>query len=653
MSYLKINKQQLINLEQSLGLELLRSNRAGSYSNTTLIGSNTRKYHGLLVSPVPNLDFDNHVILSDLDETIIQRGAEFRLGLHKYQGNNWEPKGHKYAMDFELDPIPAIIYRVGGVKLKRETLLVQNDERILIRYTLLDAHSPTKIRLQPFLAFRNVHQLSKENLYANTRFDHIPNGIKIKLYEGYPFLHMQTNKKAEFISVPDWYRNIEYIEEEKRGYEFREDLFVPGFFEFSIKKDESIIFSAGLKENTPSSITRYFTKELQSRVPRDSFDNNLKNAAQQFLVNFEGKSEIMAGYPWYGRGGRDTFISLPGLLLTDDNTKTYRQVLDSMIRDMNGPLFPTVGRGVQMKYEAADSPLWFIWSVQQLYHASAKKSEIAKSYWPVISLILESYRKGTDFNIHQAENGLIWQGQEGIALTWMDAYTAKGPVTPRRGFTVEINALWYNAIEFALELAKRLKEKEFTEAWKAEPERVKRSFLRTFWNRDRKYLADYAHDLKTDWSVRPNMLFAVSLPYTMLTLDQMKEVVDMVKNELLTERGVRTLSPQHPHYKGYYSGNADEREQAFHQGTAWPWLLGAFADAYWRVYEKSGLNVIKNLYFGFEEEMSKNALGTISQIHDGDPPHAAGGAISYAMSVGELLRMRALIDRIENPKTTN
>lgn len=648
MSYVKINKQQLINLEYSLGLELLRSNRAGTYSNTTLIGSNTRKYHGLLVSPVPNLDDDNHIILSDVDETIIQRGAEFRLGLHRYPNSVYEPKGHKYAFDFELDPIPGIIYRIGGVKLKKETMLVTNEERVLIRYTLLEAHSPTTLRLQPFLAFRNIHTLSKENLYANTKAHAIPNGIKIKLYEGYPFLHMQLSKKSEFVSVPDWNRNIEYIEEEKRGYEYQEDLFVPGFFEFSIKPGESVVFSGGLKETGPSTLAKQFNKELEGRTPRDSYENNLKNAAQQFIVRFEGKSEIMAGYPWYGRGGRDTFISLPGISIAEGDDKTCLDVLDTMTREMFGPLFPNIGKGVERRYNSADAPLWFFWTLQQLEKRGKSKSFIGKRYWPAMKAILQGYRNGTEFNIHAAENHLIWAGDRSTNLTWMDSRTEKGPVTSRHGFAVEINALWYNAVSWALEMAKTMKDKEFAASWKGEPEAIKASFLRTFWNVDKGYLADYSNEFKTDWAVRPNMIFAASLPYSMLEKAQSKAICDIVRKELVTQRGLRTLTPTHPNYKGFYTGNQTQRDEAFHQGTAWPWLLGHFAEAYLKIYEKSGLSFIRDLYHGFEEEMSKNALGTISQVYDGDPPHSAGAAISFASSVAEIIRMKEIIRETEN-----
>lgn len=647
MSYLKINKQQLINLEYSLGLELLRSNRAGTYSSTTLIGANTRKYHGLLVSPVPNLDADNHVILSDVDETIIQRGAEFRLGLHRYPNGIYEPKGHKYAFDFELDPIPGIIYRVGGVKLKKESMLVTNEERVLIRYTLIDAHSPTSVRLQPFLAFRNIHTLSRENLYANTRATGIPNGIKLKLYEGYPFLHMQLSKKGEFVSIPDWNRNIEYIEEEKRGYEYQEDLYVPGFFEFTIKKGESVVFSAGLKETTPGSLSRQFEKELQSRTPRDSYEHNLKNAAQQFIVRFEGKAEIMAGYPWYGRGGRDTFISLPGISLAEGNNKTCMDVLECMTKEMHGPLFPNIGKGVELRYNSADAPLWYFWTLQQLQQHGISAMMIAKKYWSAMKTILEGYAAGTEFNIHMTSNMLIWAGDKTTNLTWMDAVTEKGPVTSRHGYAVEVNALWYNAVMYALEIAKAARDKEFIKLWAGRPATIRDSFLRTFWSADKGYLADYVCEIKTDWAVRPNMIFAASLPHSMLDKAQAKSICDIARKELVTIRGLRTLTPTHPNYKGFYMGNQTQRDEAFHQGTAWPWLLGHFAEAYLKIYERSGLSFIQELYHGFEEEMSKNALGTISQVYDGDPPHASGGAVSYAASVAEIIRLKEIINQFE------
>lgn len=645
MSYLDIDKSHLINLEYSLSVELLRSNRAGSYANTTVIGSNTRKYHGLLVCPLPEIDNQNHVLLSDVDETIIQRGAEFHLGVHKYNGNTWAPKGHKYASSFTMDPMPTIIYRVGGVQLKKEMVLIQNEARILIRYTLLDAHSPTKLKLQPFLAYRNVHTLSKENAYANTNSESIPNGVKTQMYNNYPVLFMQTSKKANYDASPTWYRNIEYIEEQRRGYEYKEDLLVPGSFEFDIKKDESVIFSVGVKQTTAKTLKAQFEKEASNRTPRNSFENNLKNAAQQFIVRSKGEVEIFAGFPWYARRGRNTFIALPGLTLTTGDIKTCEEVLDSMSAVLNGALFPNSGYGQFAKYNSADAPLWYFWTIQQYADRTGKYTNINKKYWLKMKAILEGYRKGTDFNINMSENGLIWAGYQDIPVTWMDALVDGKPVTPRNGYAVEINALWYNAVQFALELAEINKDHQFIEEWKDVPAKTKTAFINTFWNSERKYLADYSNDEITDWAVRPNQIFAASLPYSPLTKEMKKAVVDKVQTELLTKKGLRTLSPKNPKYKGTYEGNPQSRNNAIHQGTVWPWLIGHFAEAYLSLYEKSGVALIRNFYNGIEKEMSRHGIGSISELFDGDPPSKPGGAISHAGSVAELLRLKELIEK--------
>ncbi|MEA3443655.1 MAG: amylo-alpha-1,6-glucosidase [Bacteroidota bacterium] len=643
MSYLDIDKRHLTNLEYSLNVELLRSNRSGSYANTTVINSNTRKYHGLLVCPLPEIDNQNHVLLSNLDETIIQHGAEFRLGVHKYERNIWEPKGHKYAMGFTMDPTPTITYRVGGVKLKKEMILIQNEARILLRYTLLDAHSPTTLRLQPFLAFRNVHSLSKENAYANTVSEKIPNGVKSQLYNNYPFLYMQTSKKSEFIVDPNWNRDIEYIEEQRRGYDYKEDLFVPGYFEFNIKKGESIIFSAGIKQTTAKSLNDQFDKELVSRIPRNSFGNNLKNAAQQFFVKNKNKVELVAGFPWFGRLGRNTFISLPGLSVGIGENKTCKEVLDTMSEELNGALFPNSESGDSASFNSVDAPLWYFWTVQQYAAKSKNYSHIIKKYWPKMKAILDGYNKGTAFNIHKAENGLIWAGEEGNVLTWMDAITKDGPVTPRIGFAVEVNALWYNAIQYSLTIAEKARDKSFIKEWKELPNQIEKSFINTFWNMDKNYLADYVDDEKTDWAVRPNQLFAASLPFSPLTKEMKKAVVDKVQEELLTPKGLRTLSPKNPDYEGTFGGDQQSREKAYHQGTVRPWLIGHFAEAYLKLHQNSGVRFIEKLIEGFEEEMSRHVIGSVSEVYDGDPPHHPGGAVSHAASVAGLLRAKELI----------
>lgn len=647
MSYLNFDKQQLINLNYSLKRELIRSNRAGSYSSTTITFCNTRKYHGLLICPLEQLDGEKHVLISSLDETIIQHGREFHIGSRKYPAE-YHPLGHKYIEDFQSDPIPTHIFRVGGVVLKKEILLSQEQEQILTRYTLLEAHSPTRIRFQPYLAFRQIHKLSKANMDVNTKYEPVDNGIKVKLYNGYPFLYLQTSKKFDYIHAPDWYYNVQYLEEALRGYESTEDLMAIGFFEASLKKGESIVFAAGTEEAETKQLKRMFTNEVKKRTPRTSFENNLENAAQQFFVRKNNKTHITAGFPWFGVWARDTFISLPGLVLARNDHKTAASVLETMSKELRNGLFPNVGTGIYAEQNSVDAPLWYIWAIQQYVDHVGSYAGIWKSYGDKIAEILDAFKNGTKFNIKMQDNGLIWAGEHGKAVTWMDAVIAGKPVTPRIGFNVEVNALWYNAIKFILEVAKKSRNKKLVDEWQDVPEKIKKSFIEMFWDAEKAYLADYVDENGANWDVRPNQIFATSLPYSMLTLEQSQKVLQIVENELLTPKGIRSLSPKNPLYKARYEGGQVERDSAYHQGTAWPWLLGHFVEGYLKVHEKSGLNLAKRIYHGFEEELIYAGIGTISEIYDGDPPHEARGATSQAWSIAEILRIKKLIDKTEN-----
>jgi predicted glycogen debranching enzyme len=647
MSYIKFDRSQLVNLEYSLNRELLRANRAGSYASFTIINCNTRKYHGLLVTPQPGIDNENHVLLSCLDETVIQMDAEFNLGIHKYPGGIYSPRGHRYIIDFDTEPTPLQTYKVGGVILTKEMIFTSNEDRMIIKYTLEEAHSLTKLRLKPFLAFRNVHQLSHENIFADKKYEKIRNGIKVRMYQGYTDLYMQLSVRNEYTHVPTWYYKIEYQEEMIRGYDYQEDLYVPGFFEVDIKKGESIYFQAGTKEINPVSLKRAFSAELKKRIPRNNFENCLINSAQQFFVKRGNKTEITAGFPWFGRWGRDTFISLPGLTLLTGDFKTCKSVIDTMIADLNGPLFPNNGYGSSSSYNSVDASLWFFWALQQYADFSKNKKQIWKEYGRKMKLILEGYRKGTRFNIQMMENGLLYAGEPGKAITWMDAIVHGKPVTPRIGLAIEINALWYNAILFSLEVAELAGDLEFIHQWTEIAEHIPSAFTATFWNEKKGYLADYVDGEYKDWSVRPNMIFVASLPYSPVDEEIRKQVVSIVKRELLTPRGLRTLTPKNPAYKGVYTGDQAERDLAYHQGTVWPWLLGHFVEGYLKLHGSSGLSFIKSLYNGFESVMTEHGIGTISEIYDGDPPHAAKGAISQAWSVAELLRINYLIKQYE------
>ena len=643
MGYIKFDKAHVVNLEYSLTREILRNNRAGSYSSTTIVGCNTRKYHGWLVCPVDAMGGERHVLLSSVDSTVVSNGQSFNTGIHKYQGDHYSPKGHKYVEDFDIQDIPGMTFRVGNVILKQERILVHYEQQLLIRYTIIDMDEPIKFQLRPFLAFRSIHQLTRANMWANTRTEPVPHGVKIRMYDGFPYLHMQLSCKAEFVPVPDWYYGVEYVEEQKRGYDYSEDLFVPGFFEMTASKGDVIVFSVSTREEKYAGLKAKFNRTIATKIPRSNFGNCLRNAAQQFIEKRGNDTNIIAGYHWFGSWGRDTFIALPGLALARESEDLYAAVLDTQVRRMKGGLFPNMGDNDNPAFNSVDAPLWFF---QALWNYGLDLKETWQRYGSAMKDVLNAYRAGTSFGIHMRGNGLIYSGAPGKALTWMDAVVEGVPVTPREGYAVEINALWYNAVCYSLDCARGARDRAFVKEWEKLPELISSSFIETFWDDEQGYLADYVKDgEKRNMQVRPNMVIATSLPYSMLTLDQMKSILDIANRVLVTPRGLRSLSPSDEEYKGIYSGDQATRDRAYHQGTVWPWLLGPFCDGWLRVYGEGGVSRVRKLIMGFEETLTEAGISTISEIFDGDPPHSPRGAISQAWSVGEILRIFTLLEK--------
>ncbi|MFZ1270041.1 MAG: glycogen debranching enzyme N-terminal domain-containing protein, partial [Bacteroidales bacterium] len=418
MGYIKFDKAHVVNLEYSLTREILRNNRAGSYSSTTIVGCNTRKYHGWLVCPVDAMGGERHVLLSSVDSTVVSNGQSFNTGIHKYQGDHYSPKGHKYVEDFDIQDIPGMTFRVGNVIMKQERILVHYEEQLLIRYTIIDTDEPIKLQLRPFLAFRSIHQLTRANMWANTRTEPVPHGVKIRMYDGFPYLHMQLSCKAEFVPVPDWYYGVEYVEEQKRGYDYSEDLFVPGFFEMTASKGDVIVFSVSTREEKYAGLKAKFNRTIATKIPRSNFGNCLRNAAQQFIEKRGNDTNIIAGYHWFGSWGRDTFIALPGLALARESEDLYAAVLDTQVRRMKGGLFPNMGDNDNPAFNSVDAPLWFF---QALWNYGLDLKETWQRYGSAMKDVLNAYRAGTSFGIHMRGNGLIYSGAPGKALTWMDA----------------------------------------------------------------------------------------------------------------------------------------------------------------------------------------------------------------------------------------
>ncbi len=639
MSVLNFDKNSLGNLEYSLKREMLATNRAGGYMSTTIVCCNTRKYHGLMVCPKDEADEHNYVMLSSLDETVVQHDQSFNLAIHRFPGI-YEPRGHKYITDFRYTPSPAIIYRVGGVVLRKELLWLHSRTQLLIRYTLEEAHSRTVLRLRPFLAFRDVHSLSQANMFADGHSYPIKGGVKCRMYGDFPWLNMQTSNGSEFVPAPDWYKNFEYLEEQARGYPFREDLLTPGYFECEIAKGQSVVFSCSLTEADPAGLAETFETEQSKRTEKKDLLSCLRHSARQFIARHTDRTEVVAGYPWFGRWGRDTFIALPGITLTQGNVEDCIAVVDTMTREMKDGMFPNMG----VAYNSVDAPLWFFWALQQLEkHIGA--AEVWRRWGDKMKDVLSCYRRGVGEVVALHANGLVWASNPTHAMTWMDAIVDGRPVTGRDGYQVEINALWYNAVKYTLELAAQAADDAFVGEWGAMPEKIKESFLEKFWMADERRLADYVDMSVRNHYIRPNQVIACALPYVMLSPEQIQGVISNVRQHLLTPKGLRTLSPRNPLYEGRCEGDQPTRDRAYHQGTVWPWLLEFYVRANFDLLGKAFLADAEDILAAFEEDLNSYGIGSICEIYDGDPPHEQRGTISQAWSVGALLRINEMIQQ--------
>ncbi|MDE6460308.1 MAG: amylo-alpha-1,6-glucosidase [Paramuribaculum sp.] len=588
MSYLKFDKNLMINLEQSLMKEMLRTNQSGAYHCTSVVDCNTRKQHGLLVIPIPEMGNSSHVLLSAMDVTVIQHGAPFNLGLHRYSGGVYSPAGHKYIREFDCESVPRTTYRVGGVILTKEKIFISHENRLLIRYTLVDAHSATTLRFKPMLAFREANQLCVENTALNTECPEVANGVAARLYDGYPTLYMQFSRKPEWTYDPHWYKGFEYLKDLERGVPYTEDLWVPGTFEIPIKKGESIIFSAGVSEIAPRSLTKMYESEIASRTCRTSFFNCLKNAAKQCYLKDKDGEFLISGYPWGKVLARNTFMALPGATIAINHRDDYEAIMESgraaLVHFMNtGELSPRI-QGIDLP----DIPLWCLWALQQ-YAKAYGYDDTKEKYLPFIREILTYILENRHPNLRVEDNGMVFTMGASSPVSWMNAAMYGRPVVPRTGYLVEFNALWYNALMWAANLTEGIPELEAERAkWLETAEKMKPEFINAFLN-DYGYLYDYVNGTYADPSVRPNMAVAIGLDYSPLDRRQRKGVLDVVTRELLTPKGLRTLSPKSYGYRPHYLGSPEEREMALHNGPARPWLFGFYADAYLRVFGMSGV----------------------------------------------------------------
>ncbi|MCD8285387.1 MAG: amylo-alpha-1,6-glucosidase, partial [Prevotellaceae bacterium] len=497
---------------------------------------------------------------------------------------------------------------------------------------------------KPYLAFRSVREFTHENGFANRSYSQVENGIKTCMYPGYPELFMQVDKENKFVYQPDWYRNVMYTKEIERGYGGTEDLYVPGYFEFNIKKGESVIFSAGLSEIDTKTLAKLAEFEVNVRTPRDNFYNNLVNSAHQFIIYKNGEAYVLAGYPWFKCRARDLFIALPGLTLTNNEVDKYMAVMktaEKAIRNfMAGkPL------GVDIyEMEQPDVLLWAMWCIQQ-YGKLTDAKKCLETFGFLAKDMMEWIMAGKHPGLELRDNGLLYApGGREKAITWMNSSSYGSPIVPRSGFIVEINALWYNALKYGAEMVRQINEMELAQMLEDMAEKAKKSFLDVFLN-EYGYLLDYVDGKMMSWEVRPNMVFTCAFDYSPLSAAQKKTVLDFCTKELLTPKGLRSLSPKSGAYNPMYVGPQSQRDYAYHQGTAWPWLAGFYMEAYLRVFGRSRVSFVERQLVGYEEELFYHCIGTIPELFDGNPPFHGRGAISFAMNVAEIMRVVKLLDK--------
>lgn len=640
MALLKFNKAELVNLEYSLRREILASNKFGAYLNTSIVGCNTRKYHGLLVAPIEKFADAKFVLLSALDESIRLNGKQFNLGIHCY-GDIYEPKGHKYVVDFDADNIPTLTYKVGPVVLTKSVVMAPEKNQTLIRYQVVSAPGKLSLSLKPFLAFRNIHDLTRENPQASTAFIGIDNGAAFCLYDGFPTLSLQTNLKNEYRHQPCWYKGVTYSDEWRRGYDCVEDLMVPGVFTVTLGEGDELVFSASTEVEAPRALKGAFARIQKASTNVGSHKDVLLNNAEHLKVYKGGKKVICAGYSWLESGLlRETLKSLPGLTLYANGDKAeFEEILDNLIEAEEDRLFR---RTTQI-----EAPLMVTDVLQQYITFGADEKAVWKKYGNTLKGIIESYAERQEVSL--GPNGLLWCQKDRTALSWMNTYVNGNPVNERAGFQVETNALWYNALCFALEMeGKWGSDAQFTARWTSVRDNLAESFPATFLSVSRRgfhVLADYVDNAGQHNECRPNILWAVCLPYSAIPEHIQGDIIGAIDKELVTRRGIRTLSPRSVDYKGMYDGSQTDRDLAYHNGCTFAFLLGPYVDFMFRNVGANFCGKAKWLTEGYFEDINIHGVGSFSELYDADPPHYPHGAISSAESTAALLRCVYLMDK--------
>jgi predicted glycogen debranching enzyme len=637
------SKAVLQNFIDATQHEWIETNGLGGWSASSVIGAHTRRYHGLLVAAIVP-PAERTVLLSKLDETIVVDDKRTALGCNLYAGNTIHPNGHHYLQSFNKAIFPSWIYKTDGVELRKTIAMIQGENTVVIIYDVVKSATPFTLELLPLIAARGYHSLNHEGPRI-----HWDASFKEGIFHNQPDngLDVYINiPGASYEHAPRWFNNFIFSIEQYRGLDFTEDLLNHGVFSVTLKKGDSLGLIISTQDPSGRNASELLATEEKRRLAliKDQSANTLLQqltlAADQFIAKRdENLKTVIAGYHWFTDWGRDTMISLPGLCLSTVRYDDAKKILGAFAKTVSEGMLPNRFRdgGEAPEYNNVDGTLWYFIAVYKYLQASADKKFVLGELLPVLKDIIKCHIKGTRYNIREDADGLLYSGEEGVQLTWMDAKVGDWVVTPRRGKAVEIQALWYNALLVFAELLKLNKEKKEATVIQEKALLTKQHFTEQFWNKENSYLYDVVDGDSKDASLRPNQLFAISLPFPLIEGQQAKAILEIIKEKLYTPVGLRSLSPDDPQYIGTYGGDTYHRDKSYHQGTVWSWLLGPYVDALMKTGKTN--NKAKKVIANFKYHLNEAGIGSVSEIFDGNAPHHPRGCVAQAWGVAEILRV--------------
>jgi predicted glycogen debranching enzyme len=641
-------------LGEACSHEWMETNGIGGFACSTIAGLNTRRYHALLTAAT-RPPVGRFVLLSKLEETLVLGEQRFELSVNRYAGavrhlGVVHPHGYEYLGSFRLEPFPRFRYRSADLQLEKTVFLVHGENTVVIQYELFGdlRGRACVLEIRALIAFRDFHATTHANDAIRCDVATSTGLATITPYPDLPSLHFAHN--ADSIDMSGfWSYNFEYEREKERGLDALEDLYSPFLLRFDLAENSSAAIIASMSEHAAGEVRELQEQEILRRAgivrgapAEDAFAKLLTAAADQFIVARGDLTSVIAGYPWFGDWGRDTMISLPGLTLVTGRFEEARNILRAFARNIDHGMLPNrfPDSGEKPEYNTVDATLWMFHAVHEFLRYTGDYDFVRSELYQPLAGIIAWHERGTRYGIQVDSDGLLHAGEPGTQLTWMDVKVGDWVVTPREGKAVEIQALWYNALRVMAQLSLVFNKYAESSRYTSLADWARARFAEAFWNESAGCLHDVVSGYGPDSSIRPNQIFAVSLPYPLLSHDQALRVVEVVEWELLTPFGLRTLSPRDPRYRGRYEGDARSRDSAYHQGTVWPWLLGPFLSAYVKVHGRTGEARRRADQFldPLRAHLREAGLGQISEVFDGDAPHRPGGCFAQAWSVAEVLR---------------